>query len=114
MNFNTTNNSLETHSPPQHMKNLGTKWPPSSPPLFNDVIQSVDGFVLLQSLYSVVLVLVQGFLHLLHEGLEVSELLQQRLMGEELNVLCVIVGLVGCTTSIDLLQVGRLVGVYAF
>ena len=77
------------------------------PPLSDNVVQGVQRLPLIQSLHSVVLVLEIGTLHFPHEHLKVSELLQQRLMCQELNVLSIVVSLVSSAAFVDLLQILR-------
>ena len=86
---------------------------PSSQPLLDNVVESVDGFILIELLYSGVLVLVVRLLHFLHEGLELSELVQEWLMGQELYVLCIVVGPVGGVALVHLLEAFWLVRVDA-
>ena len=82
-----------------------------STPLSDNVVDRVNRAILVESLDSVLLVLVEGPLHLPHEGLEVPELLQQRLVGQELDVLGVVEGPAGRAAVVHLLQVLWFVGV---
>ena len=56
----------------------------------------------------------QGLLHLPHEGLEASKLLEQRFMCKELDVLHVVEGLVHCTAFVYFLHILGFVGVDTF
>lgn len=75
------------------------------------MVEGVDGLVLLQSLSSRLLVLVEGLLQATHEHLELPELVQERLMCQEPNVLGIVVGLVGSAPLVDLLGILGLVWV---
>ncbi len=87
----------------------------SSPsPLSDNVVQRVDGLVLNQPLRRVVLVLMHCLPHLLHEGLEVAELVEEGFVGEKLDVLQIVVGSVGGAAFVHLLQVLWLVGINSF
>ena len=68
------------------------------------MVQSIDWLILIELLYSGVLFLVVGLLHFLHEGLELPELDQEWFMGQVLDVLGIVVGLVGCATLVHLLE----------
>ena len=83
------------------------------PPLSDNVVNGVNRPVLIEPLHGVLLVLVEGPLYLLHEGLEVTELLQQRLVGQKLDVLGVVEGPAGGAAMVHLLQVLGLVRVDA-
>ena len=68
------------------------------------MIESIDGFILVKLLHGGLLFLVVSLLHFLHEGLEVTELLQQRLVGQVLDVLGVVVCSVGGAPFVHLLE----------
>ena len=78
------------------------------------MVQGIDGLVLVELLHSGVLLLVVGLLHLLHEGLELSKLDQQWLVGQVLDVLGIVVGLVGRAPFVHLLEALGLVRVDPF
>ena len=68
------------------------------------MVKSIHWLVLIELLHRGVLLLVVGLLHFLHECLELSELDQQWLVGQVLDVLGIVVGLVGCATLVHLLE----------
>ena len=78
------------------------------------MIKGVDGFVLVELLHGGLLFFVVSFLHLLHEHLELSELVQQWLVGQVLDVLGIVVGPVGSAALVHLLEAFWLVRVYSF
>ena len=73
-------------------------------PLTDQVVKRIHRPVLIQPLYSVLLLLAHRSLHLAHESFEVTELIKQRLVRKELDVLCIVVGLVCCAAFVDLLH----------
>ena len=77
------------------------------------MIESIDGLILIQLLHGRLLFLVVSLLYLLHEGFEVTELPQQRLMGQVLDVLGVVVCSVGGASLVHLLEAFWLMGVDA-
>lgn len=78
------------------------------------MIQCVDGSVLLQLLCSAQLVFMESSLEPPHKDPELSELVKERLVGKERNVLGVVVGLVSCTAFVHLLGILWLVWVDSF
>ena len=68
------------------------------------MVQSIDRLILIELLHSGVLFFVVSLLHFLHEGFELPELDQEWLVGEVLNVLGIVVGLVGCAPLVHLLK----------
>ena len=87
---------------------------PSPLPLTHNVIESVDWLVLHHSLCLRRVILVDSLLHSLHELLKISEPLKERLVGQKLDVLVVIEGLVGGAALVHLLEVVRLMRVDPF
>lgn len=75
------------------------------------MIEGVNGLVLLQSLCSRLLVLVERLLQATHEHLELPELVQEGLMCKEANVLGIVVGLVRSAALVNLLGILGLVRV---
>ena len=68
------------------------------------MVQSIDWLILIELLYSGFLFFVISLLHFLHEGLELPEFDQQWLMGQVLDVLGIVVGLIGCAPLVRLLE----------
>ena len=85
----------------------------SGVPLLHNAIQGVDRFVVIHLVGLHFLSLVQRPLHPPDEGPKVSEFLQKRLVGEELDVLYVVVRLVCSAAMVYLLLVLGLVWVDA-
>ena len=78
------------------------------------MVHSIDRLILIiELLYSGVLFFVVGLLNFLHEGLELPELDQEWLVGQILDVLGIVVGLVGCASLVHLLEALWLVRVDA-
>ena len=75
------------------------------------MVQSIDRLILIELLHSGVLFFVVGLLHFLHEGLELPELDQEWFVGQVLDVLGIVVGLVGCAALVHLLEALGLVRV---
>ena len=86
----------------------------SPSPFPDNMIQGVNGPVLLQPLHSGLLVLVEGFLQTSHEHPELTELVQQRLVSQEGYVFGIVIGLVCRAALVHLLDALRLVRVYPF
>ena len=103
-----------THTHTDHKQLESLPDIPHPLPLLHNAVQGVHWFVIVQLVGLDLLPLVQSLLYLLDEGPKVSELLQQWLMGQELNVLYVVVCLVGSAPMVDLLLVLWLMGVDAF
>lgn len=87
---------------------------PSCVPLPHNVVQGVHRFTLKHSLCFVRIIFVYSFLHSFHKLLEISKFLQQRLVGQELNIFVVVEGPVGCAALVHLLVVIRFMWVDAF
>ena len=86
----------------------------SSRPFSDNVIQSINRFVLMKFLYCVFLILVERTSHFSHKSLEVSELIQQWLVRKKLDIFHIVVCLESRAALVHLLDVLGLVRVDAF
>ena len=92
----------------EHKQSVSTK------PFSDNVIQSINRFVLMKFLHGVLLILVERTSHFSHESLEVSKLIQQWLVREKLDIFHIVVCLESRAALVHLLDVLGLVRVDAF